>query len=85
MTLRYAVQSLNELSAGRAPDSMRVVLGVKALDPLLSRADCDLALVEAASTLNLYLAQGIGPYQSECVRSRASYSAQAVHRAIDRG
>ena len=82
MTLRNAVHALNELSAGRKPDSMRVVLGVRALDSLLGPKDCDLALVEASATLNLYLAQGIGPYRTEARRIRAKYLAEAVHRAI---
>ena len=85
MTLRNAVVALNDLSAGREPDPQRAALGVSALDPLLNRPDCDLALLEAASTLDLYLAQGIGPYQSEARRNRARFLAEAVHRAIDRG
>ena len=85
MSLQNAVYALNELGAGWEPDPRRVSLGVAALDPLLGQAECNVALLEAASTLDLYLAQGIGPYQSEPRRARARYLAAAVHRAIDRG
>ena len=84
MTLQNAVYALNELSAGREPDPTRVSLAVEAVDSLLNAVDCDLALFEAASTLDLYLAQGIGPYRSKARRTRAIYLAAAVHRAIDR-
>lgn len=84
MTLRNAVYALNELGAGRDPDRQRVVLGVAALDPLLEAVDCEMALLEAASTLDVYLDHGIGPYRSEPRRVRARFLAAAVHRAIER-
>ena len=84
MALHNAVYALNELGAGREPEPKRVSLGVSALDPLLSKPECELVLLEAASTLDLYLAQGIGPYRSEPRRARASFLAAAVHRAIGR-
>ena len=84
MSLQNAVHSLNELSAGRPPDPKRVSMGVTALDSLLIQEDCELALVEASATLNLYLAQGIRPYHLESRRSRARFLAEAVHRAISR-
>ena len=84
MTLRNAVHALNELSAGQEPDSVRVVLAVRALDAQLGSKGRDLDLVEAAATLNLFLAQGIGPYHAEARRSRAKYLAEAVQQEISR-
>ncbi len=86
MSLQNAAYALNELAAGREPDPDRVLRGVTALDPLTNRPDCDLALLEAASTLDLYLTQGVRPYQlGEPRRNRARYLASAVQWAIDGG
>ncbi len=80
MTLLDAAYALDELAAGRTPDRMRLLAGVRALDNVrVEGASADRDLLDAATELHL-VARGATIDLTKRGRARAAVWADAVRR-----
>ena len=85
MSLQNALSALDALAAGQTPDLELTLSGLLSLDLLLLQANCEQAIRDASSTLELLVAGVTPSYFTSDGKAHLQTMAEAVRRAIDRG